>query len=151
MTAKETSWNPRITTGLSGARYPEEDLEPHTPDGRTMKSPGVYILKCSQPSDWETVVERWETHYEVDIPDFIETAFHASGVLYVGGAESVLDRIHEHLEAPNRSASILHVYPVHSIFGVEWTDDKETAFEKESQIALDLQNNMPDDWLVFQN
>lgn len=138
-----TEWHPRRETGLLGARYPEEELEPHTPEGRSLKTPGVYIIKCSQPSDWDTVEKRWDANFDADMPDFIETAFDAQGILYVGSSNDVLSRLHEHLNNPNKTASILKVYPIHSVWGVEWFDDEEIARERESGIALRLDRDIP--------
>lgn len=138
-----TEWSPPIDSGLSGDLYLEEDLAHHVDELREAHHPGVYALKLSVPDSRAVVEERWARQYEVDVPDWIWSAFDADGVVYVGGARNVFARLYDHLEEPNRTASICHVFPPHSVWGLWWFDDETRAFERESGIAIDIRNKHP--------
>jgi predicted GIY-YIG superfamily endonuclease len=141
----ETAWTPAIETGLSGDAYLSEQAEAFVDSQlQELHAPGVYALKLSQPDDPGVVRDRWARVYEVDVPGWVWSAFEARGVLYVGGAENVYERITEHLESPNRSASICHVFPIHSLWDVWLFDDATRAFEREGGIALRLKNAYPE-------
>ena len=136
-----TDWDPPIDGGLSGDRYLSVDIESFVDgDLGDAHAPGVYSLRLSTPDDRDTVRERWTSWYDVDVPDWIWTAFECGTVLYVGAAANVFDRVTQHLEAPNRTASICRVFPVHSVWDVWWFDSAERAFERESGIAMSVAN-----------
>lgn len=136
-------WTPPRSEGLSGERYVETDLEQFVDDLSDAHAPGVYALRLSTPSDRETVRERWSAAYDVDVPEWVWIAFESPAVLYIGAAKNVHARLHEHLDSPNRSASICHAFPIHSVWDVWWFDSLERAFERESGIAMDITNQHP--------
>lgn len=135
-----TEWSPPIETGLTGGLYVEEDLAQHVDDLSDAHQPGVYALKLSTPDSRDVVEERWARQYEVGVPEWVWHAVDHPTVLYVGAAKNVLERIHEHLDSPNRSASLCHVCPIHSVWDVWWFADADRAFERESGIAMEISN-----------
>ena len=136
-------WYPPVESGLNGDRSPEEDIEPWVDDLSDAREPGVYVVKCSTPSEWDTVERLWSKHYEVDPPDWVREAFESHVVLYVGGAKDVLGRLHQHLENANQSSALTRVFPLHSLWDVRWMDSAEQAFERESGVAIEIDERYP--------
>lgn len=141
------NWDPPIDSGLSGVVYPEDALDAYVDDRR---GPGVYALRCSLPdtNDHETYHRLWLDHYDV-VPGFLEAIVDAGRLLYVGAAKDVLARLNTHLEAPNRSASVCRVFPIHSVVGVWPMDSVGVAFERESGVGIELQNEYPGDYVHY--
>jgi len=140
-------WSPSIDSGLSGDAYLSEQIEAFAKGPSDARRPAVYALKVSVPNDWRTVEERWGAAYDVDVPAWVEHAFHSKAVLYVGAAKDVYGRIVDHLESanpdkPSKSSALMAVYPIHSVWDVWFFEDVERAFERESGIALGIQASL---------
>lgn len=138
-----SEWHPPRETGLIGGLYLEEDLLNHVDDLADVHGPGVYALKLSVPDSRDVVEARWATHYDVDVPEWVWAAYRHEGVLYVGAAKNVFERLTEHLGSPNRTASLCRVFPPHSVWDVWLFDDVTRAFDRESGIAIQLRNELP--------
>ena len=138
-----TEWTPPIETGLNGDRTPENDLGLFVDDLSDAHAPAVYGVKLSTPDKWETVIDRWEQHYDKDPPAYLTNAFDAHVVVYIGATQNLLERLHTHLDVPNQSAAITKVFPLHSLWDVWWFSDVGEAFDREHGIAMDLENKYP--------
>jgi len=137
-----TTHTPPRSTGLkSDSETPEEQLAAFVDGLSDTREPGVYVLRLSKPDADLSVL--WSMEYDVMHPD-IESMQSAERLFYVGAAKDVLGRIHEHLDAPNRSGALMSICPIHSVADVHWYDDVGRAFEKESKHAIDLRNERPD-------
>lgn len=134
-----TEWTPPLNEGLFGDRYLSVDIESFVDgDLSDAHSPGVYALRLSVPLRRDPVRARWNDWYDVDVPEWVWTAFECGTVLYVGAAKNVYERIQTHLDSPNRTASICRVFPPHSIWNVWWFDSADAAFKRESGVAMDV-------------
>lgn len=132
---------PPLDDGLAhGDRTPEEELERHglTPD--TWGQPGVYALRLHQPQAHVTLRQWWYRRHEAKPPvSLMVEARDATACYYVGGAGDLHARIHEHLDAPNRSAAIMAAFPIHSVAAV-WPGD---GFEHERRRAYGWRDEHP--------
>lgn len=139
MTVKNLNlnWSPAIEDGLSGDCYLTEEISHHVDDLANATDAGVYVLRLSVPetTDYEAYVRLWLDQHDT-IPEYLELIADAPGILYVGAAENVRDRIEEHLTAPNQSSAVAQVFPIHSIEAVHWFETPAEAFEREHGIAL---------------
>jgi predicted GIY-YIG superfamily endonuclease len=140
-----TTYDPPIETGLRGETYVSEHVETqgHTPTA--LQTPGVYALEVSVPAD---PAQAWADEFDAD-PDFLPDLDAAERVIYVGAASNIYDRLIDHVEGAVRQAALLRVCPPHSLFRVSLFDDADRAFERESGIALAMQQANPE-WFVYQ-
>lgn len=121
------------------------DLERYADDFDQMRGPGVYALDLSRPPDVEAA---WDETFDVR-PPWFERFRDAAKVVYVGGASDVLARLEDHYAGEVRQAALLRVCSIDGLHDVWWFEDADRAFEQESGIALDLQNDRAD-WYVHQ-
>jgi predicted GIY-YIG superfamily endonuclease len=127
-------YKPRLSDALAtGNRVVEEEL------GRldvNWHEPAVYALRLCQPQSQDRFHQDWFETYDTEPPDELYNALQARSVYYVGAAKDLLDRLHEHLDNPNRSGAIMAAFPIHSVAQVWPQDSAELAFERESAKAL---------------
>jgi len=109
-----------------------------------MRGPGVYAFALDRPDD---LTAAWKAAYDVQ-PDWFDRLCYAPRAVYVGGASDVLARLEDHRDGV-REVALLRVCSIASLHDVWWFDSAEEAFERESTIALDLQNEHPS-WFVHQ-
>jgi len=121
-----------------------EDLEPFADPDRWHDS-CVYVLVLDRPDD---VGLAWNRIYDVRPPWFDEFR-DADHALYVGATNDCLSRLEDHRNGKYRQAALMQVCPPHSLHDVWLFDDADRAFERESGIALDLQEAHPG-WHVHQ-
>ena len=143
-----TEWKPPIETGLYGNVYVDDAFASHfaetdTDGDHELRAPAVYALRLSTPDTRDVVRERWGRVYDVDIPEFIWSAFEADSAFYVGSTHDLYGRIYQHSEG-TKTASICRVYPPHSIHRIWWYDDADTAADHEGEKAMELQNSDPE-------
>jgi len=136
------TWDPPKADGLTGDAYPSEQIEAFVDDPADAHRPGVYTLKCSQPAGFETVARRFQNAFDAPAPDWLTDAWAADATFYVGGAKDVFARLEEHAEGTHTPA-FCEVFPVHSIYQVEFFDSEDKAFERESGVALQLKSDLP--------
>jgi predicted GIY-YIG superfamily endonuclease len=111
-----------------------QDLEPWTDEWDT---PAVYALRLTLPSDFP---ERWDATYDHH-PDFVDAAATAETVLYVGATADVLSRLEDHRDGVVRTASLVSLASDVELRNVWPFDTKTRAFERESGIAIRLNNH----------
>lgn len=119
--------------------YPESELEKHglTPD--TFDSPGCYALDLDAPTDIHDLRARWYSHFDSEPPQALVTAVDdGKALVYVGLTQSLLHRLHDHVNRNVRKASILRVCPPTGVREVWVGQDRETA------IAIEYSNRDAD-------
>lgn len=137
-----TDWTPPVRTGLTGDVILSEHMEAFVDDLADAHAPGVYVLKCSHPDEWDVAESRFAEAFEKPRPDYVREAYDAECILYVGAAKDVYDRIGDHARG-EKSSALLKVYPPHSVWGVYWMDSTEEAFTRESGVAAKLASDFP--------
>ena len=115
------------------------DIEPHLIDGFEWSDSGVYALALNRPDDLEA---EWDAIFE-SRPDYFETLQTAETIVYVGAAKNVISRLEDHVEGRVRKAALLQVCEIESVRNIWWMDSTEKAFERESGIAIAMQNEYP--------
>jgi len=145
MNTIEVEWTPPIETGISGDSHPTNELEPFINEYEEAKQPGVYILRLSQPNTNDITKHKtlWkQTHNR--IPEYIHKIAARDKILYVGAAENIINRLYEHIdESVDKSSTVMKTYPPHSLIKPIFTNSKETAFDKETQVELSLKQTYP--------
>jgi len=124
------------------------DAEPFIPEGgdlSDLSEPGCYCLTLARPQDVGT---HWDRQFDTR-PDYWDEFTAATTVAYVGAASDVLRRLEEHRDGNKRKAALLEVCSIEALRSIWWFDDIDTAFERESQLAMWLQNSRPS-WYVHQ-
>jgi predicted GIY-YIG superfamily endonuclease len=116
------------------------DIERHLTEGfDQLHDPAVYCLTLLRPPD---VGAAWDRHFETR-PDWFEEFSDADRVLYVGAANDLLHRLEDHVDGEVRKAALLRVCDIGALRNVWWFEDADRAFERESGIALTLQQEYP--------
>jgi len=114
-----------------------EDIEPWlTQDYSQMRGPACYALELDAP---DNVRDRWREHYDV-VPDYMDAVEAAETVVYVGAAKDLLHRLEDHAARDVRKSALLRVCRIGSLRNVWWFEDVDRAFERESGLALMLDN-----------
>lgn len=124
------------------------DAEPFIPAGgdlSDLRGPGVYALRLSRPDD---LAAAWDATFDTR-PDYWESLTSAERVVYVGAAKDVLGRLEDHRDGEVRKAALLRVCEIDALRNVWWFDSADAAFERESKLAIMLQNDRPA-WYVHQ-
>lgn len=124
------------------------DAEPFIPDGgdvTDLSEPGVYCLTLSRPTNLE---DAWNRQFDTR-PEYWGDLTYCTQVAYVGAASDVLRRLEEHRDGNKRKAALLEVCEIDELRNIWWFDSTDTAFERESKLALWLQNSRPS-WYVHQ-
>jgi hypothetical protein len=125
-----------------------EDLGEFTDDYyRLTTGSGVYVLELSKP-DHPTAA--WDAEYE-SRADWFEDWRDAATVYYVGAAKCVLSRLEDHKQSDVRLTALTRVCTVKSLENVHWYDSVDEAFLKESQHAIDLNQETGDATFVHSN
>jgi len=135
------TWEPDPDTGITGTAYVTEQLEAFVDDLSAAHTPGVYAIKCSQPVGFERVARRFNDKYDKPAPDWLMEAWACDAALYVGGADNIYERLEQHAEK-EQTAAFLEIFPAHSIYEIWPCEDTEEAFQRESEIAIELQNKL---------
>jgi predicted GIY-YIG superfamily endonuclease len=118
-------------------------VEPYV--GTDFTTPAVYALRLHKPANLEAALAE---HY-AETPPWLDDAVAAEQLVYVGAAARLLDRLEDHVQRNVRTVGLLEVCDIADIFSVWPFDDRDRAFERESGIALALQNEHPS-WYVHQ-
>ena len=116
-----------------------EDIEPHLIDGFEWSDSGVYALVLDVPSDLR---EQWENWFDTT-PDYIDLVEAKPTTVYVGAARNVRARLEDHVEGERRKARLVQFCEIESIRNIYWFRDHNRAFERESGIAIAMQNEYP--------
>lgn len=119
-----------------------EDAEAFIPTGEDLSilsTSGVYALRLTRPDDLAEVWERYNDHR----PDYWEDLIDADGVVYVGAAKNVLQRLTQHKKGKIKKANVVQVCSIDSIRNIWWFDSTTRAFERESGLATAMQNEYP--------
>ena len=101
--------------------------------------PAVYCLVLERPDD---VADVWDRQFDHRAPWFEEFR-DASAVWYVGAAADCLSRLEDHRDGEVRTTVLTEVCAIDSLRNVWWFEDADRAFERESGIAVELQNHYP--------
>jgi len=139
----DITYTPPIENSLHGSKYLSEDVEEAGYSPSELRSPGVYAIQCCQPDDPR---EAWLRHYEV-LPEYIEELEDADTIVYVGASADMYDRLIDHADRDVRKAALLKVCPPYCLLDVEHYDTADRAFDRESRLAIKLQNEHPS-WYV---
>jgi len=124
------------------------DAEPHIPADESityLRNPGVYCLTLSKPDD---LAAAWDREFD-HRPDYWDDLTHCTQVAYVGAAKDVLSRLEEHRDGKVRQTALTTVCEIDALRNIWWFDSSEVAFERESRIAMLMQNHKPS-WYVHQ-
>lgn len=114
-----------------------KDVEPWlTQEYEQMRTPAVYALELDVPGD---IREQWSEHYE-HTPDYLEAIEAAERTLYVGGAKDLLHRLEDHNSRDVRKSALLRFCEIHRLANVWWFSSADRAFERESGLAIMLDN-----------
>lgn len=117
------------------------DVEPFLTDTNDdWTAPAVYALRLIPP---DTVAEAWDRHFDTR-PDYLESLRTATDVVYVGAASNLMHRLEDHRDGQVRKSALLQVCEIEGLRNIWWFDDPDRAFERESGIAIQLQNYYPD-------
>jgi len=128
-------YSPPVSDGLRGSKYLDEQ-------NRVSKS-GCYALRLSVPGNLEAA---WHDVHDVK-PDYWNELVSADGVVYVGAAGNIHDRLRDHIEGKVRQTALCAVCPPHHVIDV-WTSD--TPFEDEYNRAKETEREHPG-WFVHSN
>lgn len=119
------------------------DLEVHADNYDQLTDPGVYVLLLNRP---DNPAAAWDREYDAR-PEWFVTFRDAAQVAYVGAASDVLHRLEEHRDGEVRQAVLLRICAIDRLHTVFWFDDADRAFERESGLAMTLQQERPE-WYV---
>jgi len=115
-----------------------EDMEPFlAQDYQQYSNPAVYALTLTVPDD---VRQQWREYYD-HTPDYLEAVENASTVIYVGAAKNAIARLEDHVDGDVRRVALLRFCEIDSLRNVWWYDSAERAFERESGLAIELNNH----------
>jgi len=121
-----------------------EDAEPFlNDDNPSWDAPGVYALVLNKPKNLEEV---WDNTFE-ERPAYWDELTEAQEVVYVGAAKSIMSRLEDHRNAKVRKAALMRVCEIDHLRNIWWMSSAEQAFIKESQIAMQLQNQYNDTYV----
>lgn len=121
------------------------DLTALAPDDvNPYESAGVYVLELSKPA---TVVDEWDNTYD-HRPPWFEDFTNAERILYVGGSKNVLSRLEDHRDGEVRQTVLTRVCSVESLEEVWFYEDADESFLRESQHAIELDNETPNSVFV---
>ena len=115
------------------------DIEPHLIDGFEWSDSAVYALVLDVPSDLR---EQWENFFDTT-PNYIGLVEEKPTTVYVGAAKNVRARLEDHVEGERRKARLVQFCEIESIRNIWWFRDHNRAFERESGIAIAMQNEYP--------
>ncbi|AFH21459.1 hypothetical protein OSG_eHP1_00145 [environmental Halophage eHP-1] len=124
------------------------DAEPFIPkdgDLSDLSSAGVYCLTLDRPDD---LAAAWDREYD-HRPNYWDDLTHCTQVAYVGAAKDVLSRLEEHRDGAVRQTALTTVCGIDALRNIWCFDSPSVAFERESRLALWLQNSRPS-WYVHQ-
>jgi predicted GIY-YIG superfamily endonuclease len=116
------------------------DIEPHLDPEYDWSSPAVYALTLSRPDDLGAA---WDSHFE-HRPSYFDDLEQCDQVVYVGGASNLLSRLEDHHVGRVRRTALTTVCSIDSLRNVWWFDSADRAFERESGIAMTMQNQYPE-------
>lgn len=117
------------------------DAEPHlTDDYEQLHDPAVYALVLDRPTDLE---DAWDRRFD-SRPPYFEDFQQAQRVVYVGAAADCLRRLEDHADGEVRKAALLEICEIEALRNIWWFDDATRAFERESGIAIEMQNQYPE-------
>lgn len=125
------------------------DAEVFLPEGEdfdALHGSGVYALRLERPDDLPAV---WDRTFD-ERPAYWDDLVSCAAVVYVGAAKDVLARLTEHNDGKIKKARVVQVCEIDSIRNIWWFDDDGRAFERESGLAITLQNEYPE-WFVWSN
>jgi len=105
-----------------------------------LHDPGVYALVLERP---DGVAEAWDREFETRPPWFDEFQ-DARAVWYVGATNDCLSRLEDHRDGEVRVGVLQRVCEIESLRNVWWMPSTDKAFERESGIAVELQNHYPE-------
>jgi len=105
----------------------------------------VYCLTLDRPDD---LAAAWDREYD-HRPAYWDELEHCTRVAYIGGAQDVLSRLEEHRDKAVRQTALTTVCEIDALRNIWWFDSSEVAFERESRIAMLMQNHKPS-WYVHQ-
>jgi len=103
-------------------------------------TPAVYALVLDRPDD---VGQAWDREFDTR-PDWFEEFRDAREVWYVGATNDCLSRLEGHRDGEVRVGVLQRICEVESLRNVWWFDTTDRAFERESGIAVAMQNEYPD-------
>jgi len=99
-----------------------------------------YALVLTRPDD---LAAAWDREFETR-PPWFEEFRDAASVVYVGATGDCLSRLEDHRDGEVRQAALLRVCDIDSLRNIWWFQDTDRAFERESGIATEMQNQYPD-------
>jgi len=113
------------------------DVEPFLTEGYgQLHDPCVYALRLTRPDD---PARAWDQQYDVR-PEWFPRFKDAERVVYVGATADCLSRLEDHAAADVRKAALLRICELDRLRNVWFFSDAGRAFERESGIAIEMQN-----------
>jgi len=118
-----------------------EDVEVFLTDGYDqLHDPAVYALVLERPDD---VAQAWDREYDTR-PEWFDELVDAREVWYVGATNDCLSRLEDHRDGQVRVGVLQRICSIDSLRNVWWFSDTDRAFERESGIAVAMQNEYPE-------
>jgi len=102
--------------------------------------PAVYCLSLTKPDD---LGDEWDRRFDVRPPWFDELTA-AREVYYVGATGDCLSRLEDHRDGEVRTTVLTEVCEIDALRNVWWFQSKDRAFQRESKLAILLQNEYPE-------
>lgn len=116
------------------------DPEVFADDYGQLSGPAVYALDITRPADLGDV---WDRHYD-NRPEWFDRFRDASAAVYVGAAANVLARLEDHRDGEVRKATLPTVAADVDLRNVWFFEQRDRAFERESNIAIRLRIHLQD-------
>jgi len=104
---------------------------------------GVYTIDNDQEHDPDDVAQAWDREFDTR-PDWFDELVAAREVWYVGATNDCLSRLEDHRDGEVRVGVLQRICAIESLRNVWWFSETDRAFERESGIAVELQNHYPD-------
>jgi len=103
-------------------------------------NPAVYALVLDRPDD---VAQAWDREFDTR-PAWFEEFRDAQECWYVGATNDCLSRLEDHRDGQVRVGVLQRICAIESLRNVWWFSETDRAFERESGIAVAMQNEYPD-------
>ena len=123
---------------------PETECERHGLGPNDWRTQAVYAIECHQPDAYPEFRARWYARFEAKPPvELMTAAMDAERVVYVGWANDLLARLHDHA-AGDHAPVLFASYPPERVIDV-WPGD---GIERERQRAYELKRAHPG-WFLW--
>jgi len=105
--------------------------------------PAVYAIELDKPDSYDDLAWAWSSRHKT-WPDWLDAAWEAERVVYVGATANISQRLEEHNRGEPRQAVLLSVMPPDSVVEIWPMDSADEAFLEESSLAIEFDNDHPE-------